>query len=123
MKKLRVFTLVVLVSLLFVSWPSCAQQVSAVNGVVSDKAGGVMPGVTVELTNAGVGLHESTTTNDLGFYQFLRQAPGEGYSLTFTKDGFAKLVVSTIPLGVTSTETPNSPLHLAVFTQSIQAMS
>ncbi len=120
MKKLRGFTLVVLVSLLFVSWPLCAQQVSAVNGVVSDKSGGVIPGVTVELTNAGVGLHESTTTNDLGFYQFVRQAPGEGYSLTFTKDGFAKLVVSNIALGVSSTETRNVTLALGVVTQSIQ---
>ncbi len=120
MKRLCGFALVVLVSLLFVSLPLHAQQVSAVNGVVSDKSGGVVSGVTVELGNAQLGLHKSTTTNDLGFYQFLRQAPGEGYSLTFSKDGFAKLVVSNLVLGVSSTETRNVTLELGAVTQSIQ---
>jgi hypothetical protein len=120
MKKLCGFTLVALVSLLFVSSPSRAQQVSGVNGVVSDKSGGVISGVTVELANAQLGLLKSTTTNDLGFYQFLRQAPGEGYSLTFTKDGFSKLVLSNVTLGVSSTETRNVALELGVVTQSIQ---
>jgi len=120
MKKLCGFTLVVLVSLLFISLPLRAQQVSAVNGVVSDKSGGVISGVTVELANAQLGLHKSTTTNDLGFYQFLRQSPGEGYSLTFTKDGFSKLVLSNVTLAVSSTETRNVTLELGVVTQSIQ---
>jgi len=120
MEKLRGFIPGVLVCLLFVSLPLKAQQVSAVNGVVSDKSGGVISGVTVELGNAQLGLHKSTTTNDLGFYQFLRQAPGEGYSLTFSKDGFTKFVISNITLGVSSTETRNATLELGVVTQSIQ---
>src|SRR6266478_10247117 len=120
MKKLRGFIPGVLVCLLFVSLPLKAQQVSAVNGVVSDKSGGIISGVTVELGNAQLGLHKSTTTNDLGFYQFLRQAPGEGYSLTFSRDGFTKFVISNITLGVSSTETRNATLELGVVTQSIQ---
>ncbi len=120
MKKLRGFIPGVLVCLLFVSLPLQGQQVSAVNGVVSDKSGGVISGVTVELGNAQLGLHKSTTTNDLGFYQFLRQAPSEGYSLTFSKDGFTKFVISNITLGVSSTETRNATLELGVVTQSIQ---
>src|SRR6266436_802857 len=120
MKKLRGFIPGVLVFLLFVSLPLQAQQVSAVNGVVSDKSGGVISGVTVELGNPQLGLHKSTTTNDLGFYQFLRQAPGEGYSLTFSRDGFTKFVISNITLGVSSTETRNATLELGVVTQSIQ---
>jgi hypothetical protein len=123
MKRLCGFTLVVLVSLPFVSLPLRAQQVSAVNGVVSDKSGGVISGVTVELGNAQVGLHKRTTTNELGFYQFLRQAPGEGYSLTFAKDGFSKLVVSNVALGVSSTETRNVTLELGVVTQSIEVQA
>lgn len=120
MKHLRGFILVVLVSLLFVSLPLRAQQFSAVDGVVSDKSGGVVSGVTVELDNGQLGVHETTTTNDLGFYQFLRQAPAQGYSLTFTKEGFSKLVVSKITLGASTTETRNAALELGVVTQSIQ---
>src|SRR5258708_21681008 len=120
MKKLRGFIPGVLVCQLSFSLPLRAHKVSAVNGVVSDNSGGVISGVTVELGNAQLGLHKSTTTNDLGFYQFLRQAPGEGYSLTFSKDGFSKLVVSNVTLGVSSTETRNVTLDLGAVTQSIQ---
>jgi hypothetical protein len=120
MKKLRGFILGVLLALPLGSLLLHAQQVSAVNGVVSDKSGGVVSGVAVELDNAQLGLHEATTTNDLGFYQFLRQAPGQGYSLTFSKDGFAKLVISNIALGVSTTETRNATLEVGAVTQSIQ---
>jgi carboxypeptidase family protein len=105
--------------LLVGSLPLHAQQFSAVSGVVSDTSGGVVSGVTVELDNSQLGLHETTTTNDLGFYQFLRRAPGQGYSLTFTKEGFAKLVVSNISLGVSTTETRNVSLEVGAVTQSI----
>ncbi len=105
--------------LLVGSLPLQAQQFSAVSGVVSDTSGGVVSGVTVELDNSQLGLRETTTTNDLGFYQFLRQAPGQGYSLTFSKEGFAKLVVSNISLGVSTTETRNVSLEVGAVTQSI----
>jgi len=118
MRNLRGFVLGVLF-LLLVSLPLKAQQFSALSGVVSDKSGGVISGVTVELTNTQLGLHETTTTHDLGFYQFLRQTPAQGYSLTFTKEGFAKLVVNSISLGVSTTETRNVSLEVGSVTQSI----
>lgn len=118
MKNLRgVVALVVF--LLVGSFPLHAQQFSAVSGVVSDTSGGVVSGVTVELNNEQLGLHLTTTTNDLGFYQFLRQAPGQGYSLTFSKEGFAKIVVSNISLGVSTTESRNVSLEVGAVTQSI----
>lgn len=118
MKKLRGVVLGVLF-LLVGSFPLRAQQFSAVSGVVSDSSGGVISGVTVELSNEQLGLHLTTTTNDLGFYQFLRQTPAQGYSLTFTKDGFAKLSVSNITLGASTTETRNVSLEVGAVTQSI----
>src|SRR5437588_807019 len=118
MRNLSGFVLGVLF-LLLVSLPLKAQQFSALSGVVSDKSGGVISGVTVELTNTQLGLHETTTTHDLGFYQFLRQTPAQGYSLTFTKEGFAKLVVNSISLGVSTTETRNVSLEVGSVTQSI----
>ena len=118
MKNLRGVVLGVLL-LLVASFPLHAQQFSAVSGVVSDNSGGIISGVTVELTNSQLGLHETTTTNDLGFYQFLRQTPAQGYSLTFSKDGFARLVVSNISLGVSTTETRNVSLEVGAVTQAI----
>src|SRR6266581_7418933 len=119
MKNLRGFAIGVLF-LLLGSPPLRAQQFSAVSGVVSDKSAGVVSGATVELDNGQLGLHQTTTTNDLGFYQFLRQAPGQGYSLTFTKEGFTKFVVSNISLGVSTTETRNVSLEVGAVTQSIR---
>jgi len=106
--------------LLVASFPVRAQQFSAVSGVVSDTSGGVISGVTVELNSEHLGVHLTTTTNDLGFYQFLRQAPGQGYSLTFSKEGFTKIVLGNIALGVSTTETRNVSLEVGAVTQSIQ---
>ena len=105
------------------SFPLHAQQFSAVSGVVSDNSGGVISGVTVELNNEQLGVHETTTTNDLGFYQFLRQTPAQGYSLTFTKEGFAKLAVSNITLGASTTETRNVSLEVGAVTQEISVQA
>jgi Carboxypeptidase regulatory-like domain len=118
MKNLRGAVLGV-VFLLVWSFPLRAQQFSAVSGVVSDKSGGVVSGVTVELENSQLGVHQTTTTNDLGFYQFLRQTPAQGYSLTFTKEGFTKVVVSDITLAGSTTETRNASLEVGAVTQSI----
>jgi len=120
MECLRISVLRVLAIVAFVATPLHAQQVSAVSGVVSDKSGGVVSNVKVELDNPLLGLHQTTTSNDLGFFQFLRQAPGEGYFLTFTKDGFNKLVLNNVTLGVSSTESRNVTLEVGVVTQSIQ---
>ena len=123
MKKLGRFVLCAMFTLLLSSVPLRAQQFSAVDGVVTDKSGGVISGVEVELNNEQLGLHETTTTNELGFYQVLHQAPGQGYSLTFTKEGFAKIVVSNVALGVSTTETRNVTLEIGAVTQSIQVQA
>jgi carboxypeptidase family protein len=123
MKRLGGFVLGTMFALLASSLSLRAQQFSAINGVVTDKSGGVISGVEVELYNEQLGLHETTTTNELGFYQFLHQAPGQGYSLTFTKEGFAKILVSNVALGVSSTETRNITLELGAVTQSIQVQA
>jgi len=120
MKTQRGFLLGVLLVSSLASVPAQAQQISAVRGVVSDKSGGVVSGVSVALDNAPLGLHETTTTNEWGFYQFLRQAPGQGYVLTFTKEGFTKMVLGNIALGVSATETRNVTLEVGTVTQSIQ---
>ena len=97
-----------------------AQEVSAVRGVVTDNTGGVIVGVTVELDNAGRGLHFASTTDAQGAYQFLRVPPGASYTLTFKKDGFRKLTLSDVVLGVNVTETRNVALELGDVTQAIE---
>src|SRR5579871_6295914 len=123
MKKfLRVFVVLALVS----SWAGFtvrAQQTSGVSGVVTDNTGGAISGVTVTLDNQNLGIHVSTTTNDNGYYQFIRLNPASGFELTFTKDGFRKLVLSSITLGISTVETRNATLEVGTVTQSVEVQA
>src|SRR5271157_5727410 len=117
--------LTVFAFLAFLSLPvfSLAQQTSGVNGVITDKTGGVISGVQVALDNSLLGFHQETTTNDLGFYQFIHIDSGAGYQLTFTKDGFRKVVLSDITLGVATVATYNTRLELGSVSQIIEVTS
>jgi hypothetical protein len=97
-----------------------AQQFSSVNGVVSDKSGAAISGATVTLENSGTGLHVVTTTNDLGYYQFLRLTPADGYQLSFSKEGFRTVVLSSLNFGVSSAETHNATLELGSISQTVE---
>ena len=116
---LGVFVLCVLVLMGLGSFAG-AQQFSAVSGVVSDKSGGTVSGVSVTLDNDKIGVHATTTTNDVGYYQFLRMTPSDSYRLTFAKDGFSKLLVDKVTLGVGVVETRNALLELGTVSQTVE---
>ncbi len=97
-----------------------AQQFSSVSGVVSDKSGASISGVNVTLQNPATGVHEVTTTNEIGYYQFLRLSPAAGYELTFAKDGFHTVVLSHLTFGVSSAETHNATLEIGSITQTVE---
>ena len=99
------------------------QQFSAVSGVVSDKSGGTVAGVTVTLDNPKLGIHVTTTTNESGFYQFLRLTPADGFQLIFTKDGFNKFVLGNVTLGASTVETKNVSLEVGSVTQSVEVQA
>jgi Carboxypeptidase regulatory-like domain len=99
---------------------SFAQGTSAVTGVVMDRTGGVIAGVHVTLTNSKTGLVQETNTNGVGVYQFLLVPPGDGYSLTFTKDSFRTFVIQGQYLGVGVTETRDAHLEVGEATQRIE---
>jgi hypothetical protein len=100
-----------------------AQEVSGLTGVVLDKSGSAVGGVSVALDNAKTGLHQETTTNEQGGYQFLRVPPGQGYKLTFVKDGFRKLELSDVALGVETTSTRNVTLEVGQVTQTVEVQA
>ncbi|HWZ96551.1 MAG TPA: carboxypeptidase-like regulatory domain-containing protein [Candidatus Dormibacteraeota bacterium] len=123
MKKfLRVFGILGLVLVSLASRAS-AQQFSGVSGVVFDKSGGTVSGVSVTLENTKLGIHVTTTTNDIGYYQFLRLTPAEGFELTFVKDSFRKFVLSNLTLGVGTVETRDVTLEVGSVTQSVEVQA
>jgi hypothetical protein len=123
MKNLRGVVLVLLSALASAATQAHAQQASGINGVVADRSGGVVSGVEVSLDNSLLGIHQQTTTNDLGVYQFVRVTPASGYQLSFSKSGFEKYVLSNITVGVSSVETYNATLQVGSVTQMIEVSS
>lgn len=113
----------ILLAIVFGSLPLHAQQFSGVNGVVSDKSRAAISDVQVTLDNPQIGLHETTTTNDLGFYQFLRQTPAEGYELTFTKDGFRTVILHGITLQVSTVDTRNATMEIGTVAQTVEVQA
>lgn len=83
---MRKLTLGVLVCSLVLAWPAAAQETrGAIEGVVKDASGGVLPGATVEARSTA-GTFTSTTDAN-GTYRFPALTPGE-YEITATLAGF-----------------------------------
>ena len=61
----------------------------AVSGTVHDPSGGVIPNVSVVLTNTATNVVATTNTNEVGFYIFPAVVPGS-YSLTAESPGMQK---------------------------------
>jgi hypothetical protein len=63
----------------------------AVTGRITDQSGGILPGVTVTVTNKDTNVAGSTVTNDTGGYSFLYLTPGT-YGVAAELQGFKKVV-------------------------------
>jgi hypothetical protein len=72
---------------------------ATLSGTVSDATGGVLPGVTVTLTDRATNQTRTATTNENGLYRFAGLNPGT-YSEEAELQGFAKFVQSTLTLNV-----------------------
>jgi hypothetical protein len=113
-KKFRnnVGTLLVLIALTVLALPSfvSAQSFSGVTGIVSDSNGAAIPGVDVKLINTKTNSELTTKTNDQGVYRFTNVPPGSDYKLTFAVANFQTLSLTSVALGVGTTETHNATL-------------
>ena len=123
MKSFRYLSFALALISLFVVPAAFAQQLSGITCLITDQTGGVVVGAKVTLENPLVGFHQETTTNDIGVYQFLRVNPSSGYVLTVAKDGFQKIVLSDITLGVATIETYSLSLQVGSVSQSIEVKS
>ncbi len=114
--------LIIFLLLLFpvIGW---GQQTSSVTGVVTDTTGAVIRGADVKLADPKTASEQSTKTNDQGVYNFVRVLPGQGYTLTFTAQGFDTLVISNVTLGVGVTETHNAQMSVGQVTNTVTVTS
>ena len=70
-----------------------------IRGTATDPSGALMPGVAVTVTNLDTGATKNLVTNIDGLYDTASILPGN-YRVTFTKEGFDKLVYGPITLQV-----------------------
>jgi Carboxypeptidase regulatory-like domain len=88
-----------------------AQDTASLTGVVTDSSGAVMRGVDVLLVDTKTNSTYHAKTGPVGSYTIPSVAPGSGYKVSFSADGFVTSEVSNIALGVGTTRTQNAVLH------------
>lgn len=71
----------------------------SLTGVVRDATGGVIPGVSVVLTNAATGATQDGATNEIGAFTFPQLPPGP-YRVTLSLTGFQTRTYSDIVVSV-----------------------
>ncbi len=88
-----------------------------IRGSVTDSSGALIPGVTVSVLNVDTGISKDFVTNQDGLYDTSSIVAGN-YRITFSKDGFEKLVRGPITLQVGFT-TVNAQLNVGAMSQEV----
>lgn len=99
---------------------AAAQESASITGVVTDGTGAVVPGVTVTLLNTATGVTYKATTNTAGSYLLTSVAPGPGYKIAFSRDGFQSYSANNLYLNVRATRTQNATLKVGGSEQTVQ---
>jgi hypothetical protein len=88
---LLLFTLIVTVDVR-------AQFKAGLQGTVTETAGAVVPGATVNITSLETGRTQTTTTSAEGFYRVSGLPPGR-YQVTVEREGFKKKELANVAVG------------------------
>lgn len=107
-----------LVLMMLFSTVGLAQFRAGVQGVVTDNAGGAVPGATVTLINKETNQTQTTQSSDEGFYRFSALPPGT-YSISAEKDGFKKGVVDEVKVDAEATKGQDIKLEAGVISEVV----
>jgi hypothetical protein len=116
---------VILLSALASTAPAFAQSTAAngaIEGTVSDTSGGVLPGVTVTITNAETGVDRTVVTNEKGIYRAPLLPLGR-YRVVAELQGFKKFEQTDISLSVGQTAVVNATLSVGTVSETITVSS
>jgi carboxypeptidase family protein/TonB-dependent receptor-like protein len=121
MRKISAFSLF----LLALCGPVAAQSTAAngsIEGTITDPSGGVLPGVTVTVTNVDTGAERSVVTNELGLYR-APLLPLGTYRVVAELQGFKKFEQTGVPLSVGQTQVVNATLSVGTVSETITVVS
>ncbi len=96
---------------------------ASLTGIVTDKSGGVVSGASLKLTDTRTDAAYATKSASDGSYKFAKLAPGPGYVLLVSKDGFQSYTISNLYLPVATTSTQNVQLELGSINQTVEVKS
>ena len=112
---------IVAIALALFAGPAFAQSQAAngtIEGTVADSSGGVLPGVTVTITNTDTGLERSVVTNVDGQYRGLLLPLGQ-YRVSAELQGFKKSEQTGISLRAGDTATINLTMSVGTVSETI----
>jgi hypothetical protein len=109
----RRYAYVVLLLLALVGLAPAQEFRGSITGQVTDPAGAVLPGATVEIKNIETNVVTTATTNEDGSYSFLLLLPGK-YTLTVTSRGFNTAVREGIEVRVADRLTLDIQMEVGV---------
>src|SRR5829696_3333398 len=95
-----------------------AQATGSITGLVTDQSGAVMPGVTVEATNAGTGVMRNSVSGADGFYSLPLLQPGR-YNLKATLPGFKPVLREGVDVSVGDTSRADIKLVVGGVEESV----
>ena len=90
----------------------------AINGVVTDPSGAVVPGATVTIKNVATQTAQVAQTNSDGRYVFPTLQPGS-YSLSVSQKGFTTATETPFQLSVNQTSTHNISMQIGSASQQV----
>jgi hypothetical protein len=117
---LRALSFAVL-SLLMLTAPAFAQSQAAngaIEGIVSDSSGGVLPGVTVTVTNLETGIARTVVSNEKGLYRAPLLQLGT-YRVVAELQGFKTYTQTGITVSVGATAVVNVPMAVGAVSETI----
>lgn len=114
------WTISILAAILCVQAVAKAQDTASVTGIVTDTTGAVIPGASVRLENPATGVAYAATTSALGSYTVANIAPGPGYKLTLSREGFKPVTINGIYLNVDATRTQNVKMSIGTTTETVE---
>jgi hypothetical protein len=94
----------------------------SIEGTVSDSSGGVLPGVTVTVTNIDTGTERSVVTNEKGLYR-APLLPIGTYKVVAELQGFKKFEGTDVKLSVGQTAVVNATLSVGTVSETITVSS
>ncbi len=102
----------------FVPAPAYAQATGAIAGIVSDATGGVIPGVTIDVTNTATNQVRTAVTGADGYYSLVQLQPGP-YQVKATLAGFKAVVHEGVTVSVETTSRVDLQLSVGAVAESV----